>query len=239
MSSLKIAMGASAGKTLKPAFALALAGWLLAGAAPAEKQPPRVPDWKQSHLHEGGDPTVRSLYRLAICLSLRKRQAAEALLASAPGSAEENAQLHAAVPSGPTDCPIWNARLVIRSAILLRGAIAEALYNGGGLKPRSASALALTDAFQPSQQGSEFAVARWVAHCAVRREPRLAHDVLKWNIGAVGEERALRLLKPAFLACLPAGERLRISRINIRALIAEELYRASVTFKESFANAHR
>lgn len=239
MPSPETVMSALRGRTFKPAFALALAGCLVSGAASAEKQLPLVPDWKQSHLQEGGDPTVRSLYRLAICVRLKQRQAAEALLASAPGSAEENALLRAAVPSGPTDCPIRNTRLVIRSAILLRGAIAESIYNGGGFRPRKASALSLTDALQPSEQGSEFAVARWVAHCAVRREPRLAHDVLKWNIGAVGEQRALRLLKPAFIACLPSGERLRISRINIRALIAEELYRASITFKESFANAHR
>lgn len=231
-------MSALRGKTFRPAFALALAGGLLSGAAAAEKPLPLIPDWKQSHLLEGGDPTVRSLYRLAICVSQRNRQAAEALLASAPDSAEEKALLRTAVPSGPTDCPIRNTRLVIRSAILLRGAIAESIYNGERVRPRTTSALSLTEVFQPSEPGSDFATARWVALCAVRREPRLAHDVLKWNIGAVGEERALRLLKPTFIACLPPGQRLRVSRINIRALIAEELYRASITFKESFANAH-
>ena len=60
---------------------------------------------------------------------------------------------------------------------------------------------------------------------------------MKYSYGSIGEGRALGLLRPTFLACLPNGERLRISRLNIRALIAEELYRASVTFKESFANA--
>lgn len=181
--------------------------------------------------------TVRSLYRLAICLRLQKGQAAEALLASAPGSAQEKALFRAAIPSGQTECPIRNTRLVIRSAILLRGAIAEAFYNGGSFKPRGESALPLAEAFQPSNEGSEFAVARWVARCAVRRQPRLAHEVLKWNIGAMGEGRALRALKPTFIGCLPPGERLLIARLNMRALIAEELYRASVTFKESFANA--
>jgi hypothetical protein len=219
------------------ACAVALAGGLLAGGASAATAPRLVPDWKQSHLEEGGDATVRSLYRLAICLRLQKRQAAEALLATAPGSAQEKAALRAAIPSGRTECPIRNSKIVIRSAILLRGAIAEAIYNGEGFKPRSGSALPMTEDLQPSNERPEFIVARRVARCSVQREPRLAHDVLKWNIGAVGEGRALRALKPTFLGCLPAGERLLISRLNMRALIAEELYRASVTFKESFANA--
>jgi len=209
-------------------------------AAPAQaaETPPRlVPDWKQSHLQEGGDLTVRSLYRLAMCLRVRNRPAAEALLASAPSSAEENALLRAAIPSGPTDCPIRNTRLAIRSAILFRGAVAEALYNGDRTRPRTTSALPLAETFEASGQGSDFAVARWVARCAVRREPRLAHEVVKWNIGAFGELRALRSLEPTFIACLPPGKQLRISRINIRALIAEELYGASVAYKEAFANA--
>lgn len=239
MAGPKTGMTTRSGKTFGPARALALAGALLAGSASAETRPSPIPSWKQSHLQEGGDATVRSIYRLAVCVRLKKRQAAEALLASAPGSAQENALLHAAVPSGPTDCPIRNTRLVIRSAILLRGAIAESIYNGEGLRPRAASALPATEALQPSKSGSELGVARWVARCAVRRGPRLAHEMLKWNIGAVGEARALHSLKPAFIACLPPGERLQISRLNMRALIAEELYRASVTFKESFANAHR
>jgi hypothetical protein len=217
------------------AWTLAVAGFGFAAAA--ESQPPLIPDWKQSHLLEGGDAGVRAVYRLAVCTRRERRQAAEALLATAPGSPQETAALAAAMPSGKTGCPIKAARLTIHSRILARGALAEALYNGDGARPRAASALPLGETFQPSRYGSEFVVARWVARCAVRREPRLAHEVVKWNPGAVGEARALGLLKPVFIACLPPGERLQISRINIRALIAEELYRASVTFKESFAYA--
>lgn len=218
------------------ACALVAAGCGLAGAAAAEKQPPLIPDWKQSHLKEG-DVGVQTLYRLAVCARIHRRQAAEALLATAPNSPEESARLGAAIPSGQTECPIRTTRLVIRSRILVRGALAEALYNGDGRKPRTPVALPLTETFQPSKKGSPLVVGRWLARCAVRREPRLAHGVVKWNPGAVGEARALRLLKPTFIACLPVGERLQVSRLNIRALIAEELYRASITFKESFANA--
>jgi hypothetical protein len=218
------------------AFGLAAAGWSLAGAAAAEKQPPLIPDWKQSHL-EQGNIAIQSVYKMAACARIKRRAAAEAVLATYPGSADEAARLNEAIPSGQTDCPIRATRLTIHSHLLVRGALAEALYNGDGTRPSTASALPLSEAFQPSRYGSELIVARWVARCAVRREPRLAHEVVKWIPGSIGEGRALRSLKPVFLACLPSGERLQITRINIRALIAEELYRASVTFKEAFAHA--
>jgi hypothetical protein len=229
----RLALSVPAARRL--AVAVAILG--LAGAADAaKKQPPLVPDWKQSHFEEA-NPAVRSVYILAVCTRIHRREAAEALLATVPGSAEEASRLAAAVPSGPTECPIRSTKLTIHSKILMRGAIAEAIYNGEGAKPRSAAALPLAETFQPTDRGSAPAVARWVARCAVRRTPRLAHAVVKYNPGAVGERHALLALKPTFTACLPPGERLRVSRLEFRALIAEELHRASVSFKESFANA--
>lgn len=228
-------------QTVRMAFrllsALVAAACGAAAAPAAEKAPPLIPSWKQSHLKQG-DPGVQAVYRVAACARIKRREAAEALLATDPGSSEEAARLQVAVPSVETDCPMRAGRLTINSRVFARGAVAEALYNGDRTKPRTASALPLTETYRPSPSGSELAVARWVARCAVRREPRLAHAVLKRGYGSIGEERALGYLRPAFLACLPKGERLQISRLNIRALIAEELYRASVTFKESFANAH-
>ena len=209
------------------------------GPAPAAEKPPSpIPSWKLSHL-EQGNPGVQAVYRVAACTRIKNREAAEALLATSPGSPEEGARLSAALPSRPTDCEIRPTRLTINSRVFARGAVAEALYNGDRTRPRTATSLPFSEVYQPSSSGSEMGLASWVARCTVRREPRLAHQVLKWNYGSIGEGRALGLLRPAFLACLPEGQRLQISRLNIRALIAEELYRASVTFKESFANAQR
>lgn len=220
--------------TFRLACALTAAACGAAVAPAAERPPPLIPSWKLSHL-EQGDPAVQAVYRLAVCARTKKREAAEALLATGPGSPEEAARLRVVMPSGETDCPIRATRLAIHSPVFPRGAIAEALYNGDRTRPRAASALPFSEVYQPSL--SDLAVARWVARCTVRREPRLAHEVLKWSYGSIGEGRALGLLRPAFLACLPSGKRLQVSRLNIRAIIAEELYRASITFKESFANA--
>lgn len=224
------------GAAVRFALASAVLGFAAVPSAAADKQPPLIPSWKQSHL-EVGDPTVRSVYLMAICTRNHRREAAIDLLATAPGSSEEASQMRNAIPSGQTECPIRVTRLRINGgSMLMRGALAEALYNGDRTKPRAASPLPLAQTPGSPVRGSA-AVGRWVAQCAVRRRPVEAHAVLKDIPGSIGEERALRGLKPTFLSCLPPGERLSVSRILIRALIAEELYHASVSFKESFANA--
>jgi hypothetical protein len=217
-------------------LAAALTAAASAGAHAAERQPSRIPDWKQSHLEEG-NVAVQTVYRLAVCARTRRRAAVEALLATAPQSAEESSLARAAMPSGLTDCPIRTRKVSIRSKPFLRGALAEALYNGDGMKPRPGLVLPLEETFRPTSGDLPLDVARWVARCAVRRQPRLAHEIVRWNPGSIGEARALRSLEQAFLGCLPPGERLRASRLHMRAFVAEELYHASVTFKESFANA--
>jgi hypothetical protein len=236
MPNLKTGMTAKWGKTFKPACALALAGCFPSSAASAEKTPPLIPDWQQSHFEEA-NPAVRSVYIFAVCTRNHRRQAAEALLATRPDSPEEATLIRDAVPSGKTECPIRSETLIIKSEIFMRGAIAEAIYRGDGTRPRTHAALPFTDRFAESDQGNRLKVARWVARCAVRRNPQGAHSVLKFNPGAVGERKALLSLKAAFTACLPPGERLEISRLKFRAMIAEELYHAAHLFKESFTNA--
>ena len=219
------------------ARSLALGGCVIVGAAAAaaDKQPPLIPSWKQSHFEEA-NPAVRSVYMLAVCSKRHRRAAGDALLASAPGSAEEAGLIRAATSLVYADCPIRFPRTRINNPIVMRGAIAEAFYNGDRMKPRRAE-LPFDEVFRSSDRNSPTAVARWVARCAVHRKPLLAHSVVRFNPGAVGEANALHALKPIFAACLPEGERLQISRLEFRALIAEELYHASVRFKETFAHA--
>jgi hypothetical protein len=215
--------------------------WLLAllasvaSAGPTAKEAPLIPDWKQSQFVEG-DPGIRAVYVVALCARNHHRQAVEALLESSPLATDEARLFAEAVPPGQTDCPTRVETLRIKNLYVMRGALAEAIYNGEKRKPKVAS-LPFAEAFPPSGQGKPGVVALWVARCAVRRSPPAAHAVLQFNPGAVGERRALLALGPTFVACLPAGERLQITRLAFRALIAEELYHASVSFKESFAHA--
>lgn len=223
---------------LRAALSLTLAAGLTgaAAAASAERQLLLVPTWKQSHFEEANQE-VRSIYILAVCTRNHRREAAVALLNSRPGSLEEGPLARAALPSGETDCPIPRRKVKLNNWIVLRGAIAEAIYNGDRTRPRTET-LPLTETFAASDRVSTTAIARWVAKCSVRRQPQLAHQVVRFNPGAIGEERALHALKATFAGCLPAGHRLEVSRLGIRALIAQELYHASISFKESFTNAH-
>ncbi|MFL6845847.1 MAG: hypothetical protein ACJ8ER_13295 [Allosphingosinicella sp.] len=200
--------------------------------AAADKSAPLIPDWKQSHLQEA-DPAIASVYILAVCARNHQRAEAEAFLASRPGSTEEAALKATLMPSGETDCPIRPGTLHVRGTLFVRGAIAEALYNGDGIKPRADSPLPLTETFDSSLASNSTAVGSWVARCAVRRHPAQAHAVLKYNAGSPGEMRALTALRPV-VDCLPAGQPLTVSRIVMRMLIAEELYRASRAFREAF-----
>lgn len=206
-----------------------------AGAAAAEKPAPVIPDWKESHFAEA-DPAVWTAYRLAVCARNQRRAAVEALLATPPLSAEEARLLPAAVPPGGRGCPMRKAWTVRYTATFMRGALSEALYNGDKDKPRVPS-LPLTERFDPSGKAEPPVVARWVARCAVRRDPLRAHAVVQFNPGAIGERRALLALGPVLAACLPAGEHLQVTRLRFRALIAQELYQASLSFKESFTHA--
>jgi hypothetical protein len=217
------------------ALSFLLSTALLAGTAVAkgDKPAPLIPDWKQSHLQEA-DPAIASVYILAVCARNHQRAEAEAFLASRPGSTEEAALKATLMPSGETDCPIRSGTLHVRGSLFFRGAVAEALYNGDGIKPRADSPLPLTETFDSRLAGNATAVGSWVARCAVRRHPVQAHAVLKYNAGSPGEMRALTALRPVFIDCLPAGQPLTLSRIVMRMLIAEELYRASRAFREAF-----
>lgn len=198
-------------------------------AAAAPKHDPRIPSWEQSHLEEG-DVSMRSLYILAVCIRSRRPAHAEAFLATRPGSAEEAKSIPLVLPPGEKSCPIRTTELRIRNLGLLRGAVAEAFYNVSRARPLTATPLPESvEAAMPPNNGiasPQRRIGNEVAACAVRRNPRLPHDVVQFNPGSVGEYRALRALDATFLSCLPAGESLRVSRLGIRAAIAETLYYA-------------
>lgn len=209
--------------------------WTSPAGAGAKPLDPRIPTWEQSHLEEG-NTAVRALYILAVCARNHRLEAVEALLRAQPGSAEEEQAIKALLPPGLDPCLQRTSELHIRNRTLLRGAVAEAVYNGLGTRPRAAAPLpaAADDSVAPADR---MAFGRQVARCAVRRAPLLAHGVVRFNAGSMGELRALHALTPVLAACLPAGADLRVSRLSIRALVAEELYQDSRAFPGLFAHA--
>jgi hypothetical protein len=123
-------------------------------------------------------------------------------------------------------CLLRTTRLQIKNRNVLRGAIAEALYNIERVQPRASAWPDALEQLMPASSDplSTEAVGRTVAACAARRAPAKTHAVLQFNPGSPGEFRALRALDHTFLACLPQGRNLRVARLSIRAALAEAMY---------------
>lgn len=217
-------------------FAVLVATFLASPAGAARLPDPRIPSWEVSNFEEANS-SVWALYRLAVCVRDKRAPASEAFLRTSPGSPEETAALPLVPQPGQDECLTRTNRLSIRNRNLMRGAVAEAFYNGAGARPRSPAALPeAVEAAMP--QGNaispEQRVGRVVGACSVRRSPMLAHTAMQFNPGGIGEFRALKALGPTFLSCLPAGTSLRVSRLSIRASLAEALYHAWRTYPALF-----
>jgi hypothetical protein len=198
----------------------------------------RIPTWEQSHFKEG-DVATRALYLLAVCVRHHRLEQVEKMLGTRPDSAEESAAVPLIRPPAVDQCLMRASRLLIRNRDLLRGAFAEAIYNGRKVRPRTPETLPFdVPSLMPlrSEDPQRRNAGRLVAACAVQRAPAAAHEVLQFNPGAIGELRALKALDPAFLSCLRPGESLRISRLAIRAELAEALYQAWKARPDRFSN---
>ena len=197
----------------------------------------RIPSWRQSHF-ESGNPAVISLYTAAHCARLRDMNTVNLLLGSAVGSTEERAAFARLLPPEELETCLsrirydWRNRSMLRGPARLRGALAELDYAGARLRPAPGGQPRDLSAQQPLS-----AAPRAVASCAVARSPLLAHEVLRYPYGRPGEQRALQALDATFLACLPEGSRLIVTRLTMRALIAQALYEAARSQSGSFVHA--
>lgn len=209
-------------------------GWLLSllalAAQPAPARP--LPEWPQTQAAER-DRAVRSLYVYAVCVRHERRARAIAFLALPPGSQAERSEEPNVFPR-TTDCAI-DEFLRVRSYDLLRGAVAEAIYNFDRTRPRSADALPIetferwreSEFMRGARMDGQREVNRWVARCATHRAPQLAQDLVAQIPGSLRERAALNALRPVFTLCLPQGRAVDASRLMIRTLVAEALYQAS------------
>lgn len=228
------------------AGALALSA---SGGIEAKPLDPRLPDWRQSQLVEGNS-ALRGLYFFAVCSVIKKRPAAQALVNSPFGSEQQEQTIASLTAGEDNECLLTAEKMTIRSRSVLRGAVAEALYNQGKMRPRAERPIATSDSFdsflarsaaarsgRDASQASDELVGRWVAMCAAHRAPGRVHAVVRFNPSSLGEYRVLESLAPDFLSCLPEGRSLRISRLAARASLAEALYGLARTHRDMFENA--
>ncbi|HEV2817507.1 MAG TPA: hypothetical protein VGW40_09855 [Allosphingosinicella sp.] len=235
------------GRTLMPR--LACAATLLAAALPASAQygsapppapPPPIPrgDSGQSAAAAPAAPaTPAQLHGGAACLIARNANAADALLATGPYSAAERQQ--AVRLLGEMQRCTRPRQTFTSSAVAIRGALAEAVYEARFTAPAAARspALAARPLLQPSEVASgtdaaALGVGYALAECTAAQHPELVIAFLQTEPASPAAQAALQALNPAFVACVVPGTQISLDGRTIRGILAEDLYRWSVVQRD-------
>jgi hypothetical protein len=236
-----------------PLLACAGAGLLLA-AAPLEAQygsapptppptPPQMPRGESGQGAAAGPATAAQLHGGAACLIARNATAADALLATAPYSTAERQQ--AVRLLGEMQRCTRPRQNFTTSAVMIRGAMAEAVYEARFTAPQAARspALAAKPLLQPSEVASgtdaaELAAGYALAECTAATHPELVIAFLQTEPGSAGAQAALTALNPTFVGCVtgPAGTQISLDGRTIRGTLAEDLYRWSVVQRDGPAS---
>jgi hypothetical protein len=214
------------------------------GGQSAPQQMPQTPPTPSSQGQQAATAatTRADVLRAAGCVTGRDTEAADALLATAPFSGDEREKavrllrtaqrcLHASAP-------------IATSALMIRGAVAEKLYEARfaeAATARSPATAALPN-FQPANVAGLETAALITSHyqlaaCAAPARPDLVRALLATEPGTDAEGAALTALHPAFRNCVPAGTQISLDHGAIRGMLAEALYRWSVVQRDGAASA--
>lgn len=178
--------------------------------------------------------------RAAACAIGRDANSATALLATVPRSPEERNQAGAIVRAAQRCLRMREA--IVTSAMTMRGAIAEALYEAQFATPAPARtpALAAAPLPRPAASGEEIvtllAPMYALADCSLPRQPGLVRAVLATEPRSPEEQAALAALHPTFATCVPAGTQLTYDPRIMRVFFAEALYRWSAVQRDGAAS---
>ena len=242
--------------TRRPVAAIALGALLALVALPSAPAaavgqyppppPPPVPDLPtgSSARTPREAPAAASpsdVLRGAVCLAERDEEAATSLLDSAPYSNEERDQAVRALRAAER-C-LRRRERIATSVLVLRGALAEAMYERRFAEPPAprdpplaGAAFFRAEAATTRDDAAALAPAYDLALCTAARRPDLARALLATEPGAPDEAAALEPLNPVFVECVTPGTTLNVDRAGIRAILAESLYRWSVVQRDGPAS---
>ena len=180
------------------------------------------------------------LLRGAACAIGRDANSGTALLATVPRSPEERSQAGVIVRAAQRCLRMREP--IATSAMTIRGAIAEALYEARFATPAAARMPALGVAPMPRPAANEEQIVAQLApmyaltDCSLPRQPDLVRAVLATEPRSPEERAALAALHPTFAACVPPGTQLTYDPRVMRAFFAEALYRWSVVQRDGAAS---
>ena len=171
----------------------------------------RSPDVKGS-LEE----SVRALQMYGRCVLRRDAARVDALLATAPGSADEQTLSKQIVDRDGSGCLGNNASLRGDDK-LFRGSLAEAVYRR---RYMAADAVALDGAMKASPSTDFADVVSKFADCVVAGNPAQIRALFASEPMSVEEKAAVGALSPGFAPCIDPTQQLRLNKAILRAILA-------------------
>lgn len=224
------------------AFLAALPAPLAAQYGPPPPPPPRdLPSSSSARTEAPAEAPQAEVLRAAACLIERDAEAGTQLLGSAPYSREEREHAVRALRAGERCLRLRQP--IASTALLLRGAMAETLYETQFADPAvprdppaAAAPLFRPDAATSRDDAASLAPSFALAECAAGREPATVRALLASEPATDSESAALQLLNPVFVQCVTPGTSLNVDRASIRAILAESLYRWSVVQRDGPAS---
>lgn len=175
-----------------------------------------------------GAQTVAVMRRSARCIVSRARRASENLIFTVPDTDAEWRLLYGPIASRLDQCAFMG---VYVSNALLRGAIAEALYESAFRSPRPLSPGAAVASLRwPERHRSAASLAPIYefGRCVVADDPEQVRQLLATEPFSAEERRKLDALGPRLQPCLVRGTTFSTNRATLRAILAESLYRWAV-----------
>jgi hypothetical protein len=172
-------------------------------------------------------PSVAAAYDGGLCLVRQDRRSAVALMASLPLD-DSQADLSGVGRAG-AGCV---RQLAGASSMLVRGAIAQALYlrdfRGLSREPRDDRQIVnlnLPVEMFGAPRDRTTQLYRW-ADCVVRNDNAGTERLLHSAIGSPEESAAIAGLQTYMSSCMPTGERLAVRASEVRSLFAQSGYHA-------------
>lgn len=215
---------------LRPILTIAAAGTLGVCAAelPAQDtgsliraEPGAMPDNanRRANLRQG-------MANIASCVLKRRRSSAKAYLTTFPGTGEA---IKRATILAQDDCLASGG--VAFDERVFRGVLFEALYRDefarslpGDLSTRTVIDYSVGADLAVGWQQQEVALRRF-SDCVVRKDSRTAHLLVSSLPESARENEAFSELGSSFSSCLFKDQTLRFSKVILRAVVGESLYR--------------
>lgn len=163
------------------------------------------------------------------CVVDRRRDKVLAILTAPNESPEQYRAINAMIPQ--EDICLRDASRMRFNAVLLRGGVAEVLYEENNPSRPSAEKDVAGQGgdydwtLDTPKGGLDLLMAMTACYAAAR--PGEIHDLLLTTPASDAEAVLLEKMADRFGSCLPAGTKLSMNPLMLRAALAEGLYRAS------------